>query len=79
MIIKDFLRLDEYEQLQVISNDGVFILDYVQEDSVSKLYKLYAFFVKVTYDLPFHSRSSVVVFNEAEKIQLFHQKAQTQP
>ena len=63
MTIQQFQLLHEYEQEEIVYNEGVFIGNYVRGDKICDIYQLLDFYVKFRYSLNIHDKGIITSFS----------------
>ena len=68
MIMQDFELLHEYEQEEVIYEQGVFLGNYVRGNKICDVYQLEAFYVKFCYLLNINGKAIVTTFPKPDNL-----------
>lgn len=68
MILHDFRLLHEYEQEELVYEEGVFLGNYVRGNKICDVYQLESFYVKFCYLLDKQGNAIVTAFLSADNL-----------
>ena len=67
--LNEFSLLSQAEQDEIVTDHGLFLVNYVQGDLMFDVYKVFNFYVKISYDLNEDGSASIVPI---ENLNLFN-------
>jgi hypothetical protein len=62
MTLQQFRLLSKVEQDEHVTNHGIFLINYIDGDSMCDVYKLYEFYVKFCYDVNDDKDPEITIF-----------------
>jgi hypothetical protein len=71
MTIAEFNLLSEEEQDELVTDHGIYLLNYIQGDIMCDVYKVHNFFVKTCYNLISDEKPWIIYFSDDTDFNLF--------
>jgi hypothetical protein len=68
MIMQEFRLLHEYEQEEIVYEQGVFLGNYVRGNKICDVYQLQSFYVKFCYLLSINGPAMITIFTRPDNL-----------